>query len=82
MLVKLDFLNADCNELFQTSGKGAGPMNYFHATICFCAVVVTAIAVYFFWQDQSDRRAFTMSEVERRAERVNRDLERMGLLKP
>jgi flagellar biosynthesis/type III secretory pathway M-ring protein FliF/YscJ len=56
-------------------------MNPFHATICFCAVIVTAIAVYFFWQDQSDRRAYTMSQVEMRAERVNRDLQQMGLLK-
>lgn len=56
-------------------------MNYFHVTICFCAVIVTGIAVYFFWQDRSDRAAFTMSEVEKRAERVNRTLEEMGLLK-
>jgi flagellar biosynthesis/type III secretory pathway M-ring protein FliF/YscJ len=54
-------------------------MNPFHATICFCAVIVTAIAVYFFWQDQSDRRAYTMSQVEMRAERVQRELERMGI---
>jgi hypothetical protein len=54
-------------------------MNYFHATICFCALVVTAIAVYFFWQDQSDRRAYTMSQVEMRAERVQREMERMGI---
>ncbi|MGO8241317.1 hypothetical protein [Rhizobium ruizarguesonis] len=54
-------------------------MNYFHATICFCAAIVTVIAVYFFWQDRSDRAAYTMSAVEMRADRVARELERMGI---
>jgi uncharacterized protein with GYD domain len=52
-----------------------------HFTICFCAVIVTAIAVYFFWQDRSDRALYTMSKTEKRVESVNRALEEMGLWK-
>lgn len=44
-----------------------------------CAVIVTAIAVYFFVQDRVRIAAYTKSEDELRSERVQKELERMGI---
>jgi hypothetical protein len=45
------------------------------AIICLCAVIVTAIAIYFFWQDRAEKAAYAKNEIWRKHDQAVRGLE-------
>jgi len=46
------------------------------AIITICAVILAAVAVYFFWQDRAEKAAYAKNEVWRKHERAVRDYEK------